>query len=297
MVAPRYAAALTLIGAALLLPSPACAEPLSLEPSGHWNVHYGEDVCLLYREFGEGKNKHLLTVRQYWPAPQVGMTVAGPKFGKFRSRERTAVRFLPDKPAFDTRPFAGTAEGYGPAVIFSSIDIASGEPIPDNSDEPDGPDAIGQLDLSGADEVRFVELRQGARIVRLETGPLTAAFKVMNDCTFSLIKDWGLDAERLRTAQSGPRWINQASLTRKIAARYPGSALLAGEQGIMRMRVIVDSQGNVEECVMQKATNTKTLESPACDIMRNAKFDPARDASGQPLRSFYATSITYQIGS
>lgn len=144
--------------------------------------------------------------------------------------------------------------------------------------------------------MQFVALKQGGREVRLETGPLGEAFKVLNQCTLDLLRDWGLDAERHLTMQSGPRWINQAALTRKITANYPTGALAQGEQAIMRMRVIVNEQGAVESCTILKATDTERLESPACRVMQGARFEPARDAAGQPFRSLYVTSITYRIG-
>jgi len=296
MLAHRMPVAFTLVGAfATALASPALAEPAALKPSSNWHVDYGEDVCRLSREFGDEKNKHYLTLRQYWPAREAGLTVAGPAFRKFASRQKTSLRFAEDRPEWESRPFAGTVEGYGSAVIFATVNIAKAEPESNQADSAGKENPRGGLDLSEAAKVRFVELKQGVRVVRLDTGPLTEAFKVMNDCTTSLVKEWGLDPERLRTAQNGPRWINQASLVRKIGSLYPGGALLGGEQGIMRMRVIVDDQGAVEQCSIIKATNTQNLESPACEVMKSAKFEPARDATGQPMRSFYATSISYVI--
>ena len=64
----------------------------------------------------------------------------------------------------------------------------------------------------------------------------------------------------------------------------------------MRMRAIIDETGAVSECVIVNATVTERLESPACKSMKEAKFTPALDAQGKPFKSYYATSVTYQIG-
>ena len=296
MVASK-SAALGLAAAvlALTLAAPAMAEPVVLKPAGNWNVDYGYEVCSLNREFGTEAEKHILSLRQYWPGESAGMTVGGRSYRKFTSRARTTVRFAADRQGYESRPFTGKIERYGPAVIFSGIDVSKGD-IAAIPDDPAGSaPAMGLLDVSAAATVRFIELQQGAQIVRLETGPMAEAFKVMNECTASLVKSWGLDPERLRSAQNGPRWLNQDALVQRIAATYPGSALLAGEQGIMRMRVMVNAQGGVESCTIIKATNTSALESPACEVMKQAKFDPARDAAGVPMPSYFATSITYQI--
>jgi TonB family protein len=274
---------------------PAQAEPVVLKPSSPWNVDFGEDKCRLSRLFGEGENQHYLAFQQYWPARDAGLTVAGPAFERFRSLDRTQVRFYETQAPMRTTPFTGKVEQFGTGVIFSNLKIDSGEPETNVIDKP-GQGGLPQMDTALGNQVQFVELKQGGREVRLATGPMGEAFEVLNQCTLELLRDWGLDAERHLTMQSGPRWINQAALTRKITANYPTGALAQGEQAIMRMRVIVSAEGTVESCTILKATNTIRLESPACEVMQGARFEPARDASGQPFRSLYATSITYRIG-
>jgi TonB family protein len=279
-----------------LLAAPARAEPVEIAPSSPWNVDFAEDKCRLTRTFGGEENRHFLAFQQYWPGKDAGLTIAGPALGKFRSLQRTDVRFFETQEPLRTTPFAGTVGEYGRGVIYSSIRIAGGEPDAVNKPDESVSGGIPQLDPGEGDRVEFVELKQGGRAVRLETGPLGEAFKVLNQCTLDLLRDWGLDPEQHLTATSLPRWINQAALTRKIVADYPSSAYSKGEQAIMRMRVIVSAEGAVESCTILKATDTERLESPACRVMQGARFEPARDAQGRPFRSLYVTSITYRIG-
>ncbi len=279
-----------------VLSATARAEPVVLKPSSPWNVDFAEDKCRLTRIFGGDENSHLLAFQQYWPAKEAGLTVAGPAFDRFRSLQRTDVQFFDAQTPLRTRPFTGTVEQYGSGVIYSSIRITEGEPANTNSVDDPRSGGVPQLDAAEGDLVQFVALKQGGRTVRLETGPLGDAFKVLNQCTLDLLRDWGLDPEQHLTATSLPRWINQAALTRKIASEYPSAAYSQGEQAIMRMRVIVSEEGSVESCTIIKATDTERLESPACRVMQGARFEPARDAEGKPFRSLYVTSITYRIG-
>jgi len=288
-------AVLALTALSTLVTTPALAEPEVLKPSSAWNVDYAEDKCRLLRTFGEGEERHLLAFQQYWPAREAGLTIAGPAFKRFRSLARTEVRFNETQEPLKTTPFTGTVEGFGTGVIFSTLRLDEGEPEKNKTGETGGP-GMPQMDMALGKQVQFLELRQGGREVRLETGPLDAAFKVLNHCTLDLLRDWGLDAERHLTAQSKPRWINEEALVRKIAANYPSGALAQGEQAILRMRVIVSAEGTVESCTILKATKTTKLESPACEVMQRALFEPARDANGKPFRSLFATSITYRIG-
>lgn len=279
-----------------LIPAPALAEPVVLKPDSPWNVDFAEDKCRLTRTFGGGANRHFLAFQQYWPAKDAGLTIAGPAFEKFRSLQRTDVHFFAAQKPLRTTPFRGSVGDYGSGVIYSSIRIAGGEPDAVNEVDESVAGGIPQLDPVEGDRVEFVDLKQGGREVRLETGPLGDAFKVLNQCTLDLLRDWGLDPEQHLTATSLPRWINQAALTRKIVADYPSGAFSQGEQAIMRMRVIVAEDGSVESCTILKATDTERLESPACRVMQGARFEPARDAQGRPFRSLYVTSITYRIG-
>ncbi len=284
----RTLLALTVLAAAV----PARAEPVVLQPIGQWTVDFADEKCRLYRTFGDAENRHLLAFQQYWPSHDVGLTVAGKAFARFASRARTDLRmFEAQEPVRDT-PFAGTVDGFGSAVIYSGVRLDGGK---DADDDAEGP-AVEQMDTGFGKQVQFLELRQGSKQVRLQTGPMDAAFEVLNQCTMDLLRQWGLDPELHRSAQSGPKWLNQAALVRRIGANYPREAAAQGEQGIMRMRLIVAADGSVESCTMLKATNTVRLESSACEVMQRAQFEPARDAAGQPFRSFYATGITYLIG-
>ncbi len=84
-------------------------------------------------------------------------------------------------------------------------------------------------------------------------------------------------------------------VVRRIQDAYPSRARNRGEQGLVRMRVIVSPEGTVENCTIIKATEADNLESPACRAMLGAQFSPALDAAGQPMRSYYVTRITYQM--
>lgn len=280
----------------LAAPLFAAEAPVELAPSSQWNVDFAQDKCQLIRTFGEGENRHFLRFQQYSPGNAAGLTVAGPAFKRFRSRTLTDLRFFEGQSPHRTRPFTGTVEGYGDGVIYSGVTIDQGMPEGLTKEETPPTTSLPLLDTALGKQVQFIELRQGGRTVRLKSGPLNAAFEVLNQCTLDLLRDWGLDPDKHLTAISGPRWINQDVIVRRIQSDYPNEAAREGEQAILRMRVIVSEQGKVESCTLIEATETKELESPACRLMKNATFEPARDASGAPFKSYFATSITYQMG-
>ena len=281
---------------ALAAPLAAAEAPVELTPSSKWNVDFALDKCQLIRTFGEGENLHFLRFQQYSPGNAAGLTVAGPAFKRFRSRALTDLRFFDGQSPHRTRPFTGTVEGYGDGVIYSELTIDQGMPERPTKEDTPPATSLALLDTALGKQVQFIELRQGGRTVRLKSGPLNAAFEVLNQCTLDLLRDWGLDPDKHLTALSGPRWINQDVIVRRIQSDYPSDAAREGEQAILRMRVIVSEQGKVESCTLIEATETKELESPACRLMKNATFEPARDATGAAFKSYFATSITYRLG-
>jgi TonB family protein len=273
-----------------LIAAPVQAEIVMIPPSSPWNVDFGENKCRLARFFGEGEDRHLAFFEQYWPDESFGLTVAGPQFKRFRSRASTQLRFADEQPLQDTNPFTGTIGEYGSGVVYSSASLVAKDEEADESAM-----RFEQLDLPSAKGAAYVGLKQRGDEIRLMTGPLDEAFAVLNRCTSDLVAAWGLDPEQHRSATKLPVWTNRDAVVRRIVSLYPRNALNMGEQGIMRMRVIVGTDGAVEDCTILKATDTEKLESPACEAMKKATFTPALDAAGKPMRSYYVSGIVYQI--
>jgi TonB family protein len=281
---------------AFTAPLAAAEAPVELVPNSKWTVDFAPDKCQLIRTFGEGENQHFLRFQQYSPGQTAGLTVAGPAFKRFRSLAATDLRFFESQTPHRTKPFTGTVEGFGTGVIYANMSVDRGMPERLLRDDTPPATSVPLLDTAIGKQVQFVELRQGGRTVRFKTGPLDAAFDVLNRCTLDLLRDWGLDPDKHLTALSGPKWINQDVIVRRIQSDYPNAAEQAGEQAILRMRVIVSEAGKVESCTMIDGTETRELESPACRLMKSATFEPARDANGAAFKSYFATSITYRLG-
>lgn len=291
----RVALSALALSALVLAAAPAQAEVIEIAPNGPWSVDFGETRCRLARFFGEGENRHLLFFEQYAPSAGFGMTAAGPAFRSFGDRMRTELRFNDKQTPRKTEPYAGKVAGYGDAVIYSSLSIA-GEVEGDEAANEVNAAGIPALDKTSARAVQFVSLRQRGDEVRLMTGPLDGAFAVLDSCALDLVGTWGLDVAAHRTATSLPRFLNREAVVRRIVAEYPRNAAAFGEQGIMRMRVTISAEGKVEDCAIIKATQADRLESPACRAMVLARFEPARDVAGQPMRSYFTESIIYQMG-
>lgn len=289
----RFFLAAALPVAALALSNPASAGTVAVAPSTQWNVNFGEESCRLGRLFGEGEERHARFLEQFYPAVSVSLTAAGPGFRRFRSRARTRLRFSEAEEGRVDNPFTGEVEGVGDAVIYSDLRL-DGQPS-DESDQERDTASLPQLDAEWAKGIEFVSLKQGSSEVRLRTGPLGEVFEVLNLCAQGLVEEWGLDLEQHLSASRRPIWKNKGAVVRRVADSYPTKALRRGEQAIFRMVVMIDPQGEVTDCRVLKVTETELLTSPACTAMERAEFEPALDTEGNPMPSYFATSITYEI--
>ncbi len=62
---------------------------------------------------------------------------------------------------------------------------------------------------------------------------------------------------------------------------YPAEALAKKEQGDVRLRLEVDSDGRVRSCSIVKSSGSHSLDAATCRIMSHrARFNPATDNEG-----------------
>lgn len=277
--------------ATVAAPPTASAETVTLKPATQWNVDFGDTRCRLARIFSDGKDEHILFFDQYFPATDFGMTLAGPNLKRFKTTTEVALQFYAAQEERETTPFKGEAGPYSAAIIYGWAQIESSSEQSGSANSG----AIPQLDTDQAAKVEFVSVAQGKRKVLFQTGSLKKAFEVLNACTQDMIRNWGLDVDQHLSATKRPVWSNRKTIVNRIGRDYPAAGLRRGEQAVMKMRIIIDETGSVEKCVIDKATDTEKLESRACAMMENAKFEPALDADGKPFRSYFATTITYRF--
>lgn len=284
--------------------SEAAARPkaVRLEPISPWSLDYGVDRCRLMRQFGSEDDQHLVSIEQSAPQASFGLTLAGSQMRQFQFGDRSFLGLQDDANAARlNRIMRGNATMAGPAIILASVVLAEedgrritvgpGKQAEAETDEL----AKGGVNLVEAAKINRIALRKGREALVLETGNLFEPFQKLNDCTKSLLTDWGLDPSE-HEAYYPPRWTNSKAVTKQIMSSYPRDALMRGEQAVFQMRAIIEKDGSVSSCHLLKSTKTEALESPACRAMMQARFEPARTTKGAAMRSFFATSISYVIG-
>lgn len=77
---------------------------------------------------------------------------------------------------------------------------------------------------------------------------------------------------------------------------YPLQAAMFNAQGSAEFRAIVDVDGRIRRCRIVRSSWVRLFGSLTCAILRErARFEPARDAAGNPAEDVVASSIAWGI--
>jgi TonB family protein len=77
---------------------------------------------------------------------------------------------------------------------------------------------------------------------------------------------------------------------------YPAEALRAHAEGTVAFQLQVDATGRPGDCVVTGSSGNAVLDSVTCAIVkREAKFRPALDDEGKPVRSAFESRVAWQI--
>ncbi|MEO1043853.1 MAG: energy transducer TonB [Pseudomonadota bacterium] len=277
---------------ALSITTPALAkrEPVVFAPTGKWVVSYDEDGCSMLHSYAAGDDKAVVIFRRYAPGSSFLLTLAGDPFrAKGRAKSAT-LRFGPDEDEIDLLFFSGKLGDNIPAMVFSQSTNGLSQP-PEADETWPGKEAI----LARQRAIQSLEVSKAVRRpVRFELGSMEKPLAAFGKCIDDLVSNWGLDPE------------TQKSLTRRPEAKrspakwdieYPADMLLQGQPAIVNFRLMIDSSGAVQSCHIQRTTRLKEFDDAVCkSIMRRATFEPALDATGQPVASYYVSRVRFQIG-
>lgn len=300
---------LLLAGSMLLASTPAVAEVANddavvLRPASQWNLDMGQNKCRIARVFGNGEARTAFYLEQWDPSSTVYWAAAGPDFAKFSDERDTTFSF---GPSGDSQKFKFTGVTFGEfgSLIGAASSVAPGSPDAANGDAPASqrdwiakPYGLPQLDASGARGINSLTISQaGRKAVVLELGDLKAPLSAMNVCMEDLVRYWGFDLDEQRTIVSPPLFSNMDEIVRLVGKTYPETALKAGAQAFFHIRLIVAADGSVEDCVLVNQTLADDFDMtrhPCAIFKRYAKIEPARDAKGASVRSYYANRIVYR---
>jgi len=252
----------------------AAGQPPALQPLSSWNLDYGETQCLASRKYDDPANPVTLAIRQS-PNGETYELLVGRKrratepvleeegivdFGRGPINAWVLFYQTPDK-AMDVHLFRISAADMAQARSATSV----------------------TMHIADASDVGF----QLALMPQLLDG--------LQTCTADLKRYWNMDGEKDGTLSKGARGDLRNIFS---SDDYPREAMKRLQQGQGQYLLLVDESGKVAGCQVLLATGVPILDAQACSVIeRRARFAPALDKSGDPVRSTVITPpIRWRFG-
>lgn len=290
----RFIAVFAVIGLSChSIPAMAKDRPvISLPKTSKWEINYDRDFCQLLAKFGSGKDGAIFELRREQPGDEFDWLLYSSLVKYDGIAMPIELTFgLNGKPIKRTG-VALTMNGAEklPVVRVSGVRL-------DGWDDPKHPElapAVTVAQEAAITETR-IKLPDGKRY-RLETGSMGAPLAAMRTCTADLIKTWGYEpaveetlTRRAVPAASPAKWLGTSD--------FPEKSLMAGSNGLVRFRLDVGVGGKPTGCSVLYRTNPDEFADLSCKLlMIRARFIPALDAAGKPVKSFYISSIRWVAG-
>lgn len=275
---------------------------------GGWALDAGEDYCRLAATFTDGRDSISLALERNRAESSARLVLVGNAIRPFRGADTLGYSFLPNGEARAARYLRSeTPDGrayfnlgnitFGPDPFAQAA--AGGAPPAPPPPPPAGeagaapaafviPPYDRAAELQHAAGVRGIALASGLREpIRIETGSMRAPVVALQACADDLLRLWGLDYAKHQTmsrraAPAGPafEWLPGNLLT------FQDFAQLGNGNNVVR--VMVSAEGKPTACAVHWASlDARKNERLCTGIMANGKFEPALDASGAPMASYW----------
>lgn len=269
----------TVVAALALATYSAPSKAAPLQPTGKWVVDYTPSSCTARRTFGD----HAISIVPSPLGSSTRVIIEGP------GRAVRARQFPSMVDADDGR---GAVKASSLIYPLKAIKGRRGiySVLPN--------ELVSRMLLSGKVDIRAG--KQDSRLIWADRSatPMGAALAIgggaalrqaIVTCMADLRKHWGMVDGTLPE----PAIANQPKGDVQGVFRhedYPEDAIAAEQSGTTSFTLMVDEKGAVMDCAIRQSSGIATLDAMGCQVLRErAKFVPARDLVGKPIKSIFLT--------
>ena len=253
---------------------------------GPWEINYDRDSCHLLAKFGEGEQLVVANFTRYAPGDHFNLTLYGKPVKLDGLENEATIDFGTTTAPIKVYGLSGNAAKL-PMFVLSSLRLDGWKgssslavPPPITADQEARAVKVG---LSFKDGHGF----------ELDTGSMRKPMAALRTCLSNLLKNWGYDAAVEAQLMTHPlpfgspgNWLRSSD--------YPRSALAQGISGLIQFRLDIDESGLVSGCNILSRTGPDEFAAQTCkNIQRRARFHPAIDAQGKPVKSFYINAVRW----
>jgi hypothetical protein len=239
------------------------ADPLL--PAKPWVLDYGETQCAAWREYGASNDPITLLIRP---------SVDGGTYELDVVKRRAAGLF--------TEEFVGSVD-FGKGAMRATV--LHYQNVPEKLQ-------ISQFRITSAQMAQArsalsitLELGNYQPTVRLPLQSMPDVLTRLEQCNADLRRYWNVGVNLKQHAKGDVRSIF-------TNYDYPDAAVRRAQQGTAQFLLFVDQAGSVAACHLVRPSGVPLLDAMGCIVIKQrAKFIPAQDGSGNPVRDAVATPL------
>jgi outer membrane biosynthesis protein TonB len=148
-------------------------------------------------------------------------------------------------------------------------------------------------ELKGLGQAAEISIKGGGIDERFALPGMAAVLKALDACNQDLREHWNV------TEATAAKITKEASPLKPLGSYvsngdYPTQASRENASGKTGFIMMIGETGKIEDCMVEETSGIASLDAMACGIfLERAKFTPALDAAGKPIRSVCMTSVTW----
>lgn len=274
----------SLVAALLVSSSASSAENGAMAPNGKWLVNFDDAQCVAIRKYGSDQSPLLLTLKQPPMGDILQMAIVKPgEAPEVAEPVKGSLKFDDGPRRSQSMTFSGVKQ-TGNLLFRTNLSRATIDRLAASSKVR--VEAAGRLDET------------------LELSQMQSLLKVLNDCAVDLAKIWHVGGQE-HAPKSGSQDGPPPGLSRDLdgtlsgllsADDYPDSAVFFGDQGTVKVALLVDERGLVADCTVVDTSSVAALDAQTCALVKQrARFKPAQGDDGKPAKSATTATITWRI--
>ncbi len=263
---------------------------LDLAPASEWKLRRYNDRCRLSRNFGTGENATTLWLEQGTKEPAYNLTLIG---GTVRYPYGPAVRLQFGDENEIIRSYISAKSSRGRPILMM-FGVSLTQPQQYDNDKNDFMDVALSSEREAAISTLTVRtaVPRKFRLILENMGESFQRLRACGEAIHAKLTDASLPAEG--GAASGPSPIGMDEWSKKID--YPRYLARSGMEGRIQILLTVKANGKVGNCFIERSNRPQLFDDSVClSMMKIGQFEPATDAAGEPVASFYRTSVTFQL--
>lgn len=264
-----------LAACALLVQASSAPAAPPLQPLKKWAVDHGETVCTASRAYGSEAAPVVFALRPSPNGSVVRLLIA-------RQGRSPVAQHFPVTTSITAQQVKTTGLRFGSSNRKSEIIWVN----------------FARADLEGLSKTGEIALTaKGIINERFALPGIAAVLKALDQCNEDLRAHWNVEGA------AGAPLTKTATSTKPLYSYfsdddYPEQAMDESATGATRVMMMIDEVGKLRDCMVEETSGIATLDAMTCGVLlERAKFSPALDASGKPVRSVLTTRISWKIAS